>query len=123
MNNKTKKIEDLFSQARNAVAVPSYTQFSHMMHRPIHSPLSSFVTKMQAHRKAYGWMIRGVVLASVAIMVILPVIYSSQDRISLGTQIISEEANGEISLLEQEDSLIGNSVDSMLNQLLIITNN
>ncbi len=123
MSKKHKTIEGLFYEARNDVAVPSYAQFSQMMHRPISSPVRSFVTKLHLHRKAYGWMIRGVVLASVVVVVMLPVIYSSQDSTSLETQIISEEANGEISLLEQEDLLIGNSVDSMLSQLLMITNN
>ena len=123
MSKENNTIEQLFDSVRNDVVVPSYAQFSQIIQRPIKSPTKGFVTKMQLHRKTYGWMIRSIVLASIALVVILPVVYSGQGGISFETQIVSDEAEGEIALLEQEDLLIGNSVDNMLNQLLMMTNN
>ena len=118
MNQANKKtIENLFSTASQQITVPSYSEFSRLMNRPIKSSVTSFIMK----RKSYGWMIRGFVMVSIAAFIIMPVIYSKQGASSLETQIITGEASGEVSLLDQEDAFIGKSVDNLFDQLLSIT--
>jgi hypothetical protein len=118
MENNNKTIEQFFKNISENISVPSYSEFSQLMHRPIKSP----VTKSHGYRKTYGWMIRGFVMTSIALVLILPMVYS-RGITGLETQIIFDEADGEVTLLEQEDMLIGKSVDTLFEQLLMITNN
>jgi magnesium-transporting ATPase (P-type) len=114
-NNKT--IENLFSSVSNSITVPSYSDFSQAMNRPIRSPVTNLFVK----RKTHGWILRGFIMASIAVVAIAPMIYSRQGTPNIETQVISDEADRETALLDQEDMLIGKSVDAMFNQLFRIT--
>jgi len=115
MNNTNKTIENLFSQVREDVTVPSYETFYSAMHD---------VTKQDVVRNTLrGWKLipsmRIWVGVTLALLIVLPVVYSvkvSKAPDSVFT-VISEEGSHEIETLTNEDVFISNVLDRYLQQL------
>lgn len=115
MNSNNKTIENLFSQVRNQVAVPSYATFYDTMNS---------VTKTETIRNTLrGWKLlpsmRIWIGVALAVVIVLPVVYSVQvpqvpDPV---VTAISDEGSHEIETLINEDEFISTILDRYLQQL------
>lgn len=119
MNSNNKTIENLFSQVRNDVVVPSYGAFYAKM-----QAVEKSVTKPKTMRNTLrGWKLipsmRIWIGVMLAVVIVLPVVYSVQvpqvpDPV---VTAISDEGNHEIETLINEDEFISNILDRYLQQL------
>jgi hypothetical protein len=115
MNKNNQTIENLFSQVRNDIAVPSYGSFYAKMQH---------VTKPEGVRNTLrGWKLipsmRIWIGVTLAVVIVLPVVYSVQapqvpDPV---VAAISDEGNHEIETLINEDEFISTILDRYLQQL------
>lgn len=119
MNNNNKTIENLFSQVRSDVVVPSYGAFYAKMQMAEKS-----VTKTEGVRNTLrGWKLipsmRIWIGVTLAVVIVLPVIYSVQaPQVSDPViTIISDEGSHEIETLTNEDEFISTVLDRYLQQL------
>lgn len=112
-NNQT--IENLFSQVRNQVAVPSYATF--------YSKVQSVTKPKTVRNTLRGWKLipsmRIWVGVTLAVVIVLPVVYSVQapqvpDPV---VAVISDEGSHEIETLTNEDEFISTILDRYLQQL------
>lgn len=118
MNKTHKTIENLFSQVRNDVTVPSYGAFYATM-QPVTKPA-------EVRNTLRGWKlipsIRIWVGITLAVVLMLPVVYSVQTPQVLDPALvlITEEADREIQTIINEDQFINSLLDQYLQQLEMI---
>ncbi len=115
MNQNNKTIENLFSQVRSDVTVPSYGAF--------YAKMQSVTRQDEARNTLRGWKLipsmRIWIGVTLAVVIVLPVIYSVQapqvpDPV---VTAISDEGSHEIETLTSEDEFISNILDRYLQQL------
>ncbi len=112
MNNNNKTIENIFSQVRNDVAVPSYATF--------YSQMQSVTKPNEVRNTLRGWKLipsmKLLVGATLVAVLMVPVIYSPKASDPVFATI-SEEGNREIVSIENEDAFITYTIDQYLHQL------
>ena len=117
--NTNKTIENLFSQVRNDVTVPSYETFLQRVTKQNEERNTLQGWKIIPSVIKFPWMARVLVGVTLVAVLVLPMVYSSQVS-DLVLVTISEEGDREIAFIENEDAFITYALDQYLQQLVTI---